>query len=129
MIESQEDKYNGLERRESPRIKGITAVYSPIGKENLKAVGFVNNIGANGIKITVTQKIESKSILSLKMNLPGSNTSIQFKGRVIWGKDVNINLCSKMGGYELGTEFIEISDNDRQKISQYVLDCLNKNQP
>ena len=82
MIKPQEDKYNGPERREYPRIKGITAVYFPIGKEDLKAVGFVKNVSAKGINLNVMQKIKNNTILSLKMNLPGTNIPIRFKGKV-----------------------------------------------
>ncbi len=128
-MEPQEDKYYGRERRDAPRIKGITAVYSPAEKDGLETVGFVKNISAKGIKLSVTKEIEKDTVLFLKMNLPGSSIPIQFKGKIVWSREADIDSRSKIMGHELGIKFIEISDNDSRKISRYVSNCFSENRP
>ena len=126
MIPPPEKRYSGPERREFPRVEGITAVYTVVGRQELEAVGFVVNLSAKGINLNVNRRIENNTILSLRMNLPGSSSPVQFKGKVVWGKQVDVDLVPKEMGYKLGIEFTEVSDKDRQKISEYVSSCLKK---
>ena len=119
---TSEDKYSGRERRRYPRVRAAFAEYSPIGAEEATSKGistFIKNVSAGGVCIVVSQEIEVNSILSLKIYLSQSESSIQAKGKVVWSK-----TSSFRGGvrayYDLGIEFVEIDENDRMRICKYI---------
>lgn len=126
MMNIHKQEYIGPERRGGKRTKGIAVIYSTDRQEDLKAVGFTENIGTKGIYLNVAKELNENSILFLKMNLPHSHTPIQFKGRVVWVKQINKRLRPERAGYELGIEFIEISEDDHNKVIKFVLDSLKE---
>ncbi len=121
-----ESKYTGAERRKYPRLNAFIT-YSIIEEENRGKTTNTKNIGAGGIAFFAKEKLAVDTILSLAITLPDAS-NFQTKGKVVWGDDIHVpgdpNICC-----ELGIEFIEINDADRQKISEYVFLRLDKDQP
>jgi Tfp pilus assembly protein PilZ len=79
----------------------------------------MKNISAAGICIVVDEDLEIGAILSLRVYLPDNDAPIYTKGRVIWKSEFKIGYGSKPS-YDIGVEFLEIDDEDKDKIFQYV---------
>ena len=68
-------------------------------------------------------KIEVNSLLSLSISLPDT-TDFQAKAQVVWYDSVQVSWDPEIR-YEGGIKFIEIDEENRQKISKYVFLRLN----
>lgn len=109
------------ERRLFPRLSAsvdiqynVVARVTPSGENSVS-----KNISAGGICLIVYEKIEPGSILDLKFSIPEDNRCIEAKGRVIWSEHFTVGTDAA-DKYDVGIEFTEVSQDDRQKISQYV---------
>lgn len=88
------------------------------------------NIGGGGICISVPRAYEPKTLLSLKISIPGwqgykkpfsmvldisSDSSLTAIGKVAW--------CKKPpddSGYEIGVKFLDIYEDDYRALTEYL---------
>ena len=122
MKENNSNNHFDIEKRKYPRLNtSVDINYNVTGKvprQQQKSV--TKNISAGGICLIVYEDIEVGAILNLKFNLGGTEDIIEAKGVVVWRSSFSI-LQDKRMRYDVGIEFIDIPENDRQKISEYVL--------
>ena len=94
-------------------------------KESLpSSASLSKNISAGGICLILDNKdaLNEGDFLNLEFKLPTSEC-ISAKGRVAWSEEIEI--VGRQGkSREAGIEFIDISDNVRQSISQFVFSAL-----
>ncbi|MCM8801188.1 MAG: PilZ domain-containing protein [Candidatus Omnitrophica bacterium] len=81
------------------------------------------DISGGGLCLRVFDQFEAGSILLFKFILPGLPRFIFTKGRIVWIKE--LSRLGKGKVFELGVEFIEIKEEDKKRIEEYVR--LNKN--
>ncbi|MBU0634514.1 MAG: PilZ domain-containing protein [Candidatus Omnitrophica bacterium] len=117
------DQFFKIERRKYPRVNAFIT-YSVVEKNSLEKSTNSKNISAGGIAFFSKEKLETNTILSLNISLP-DRSDFMAKGKVVWEDHVKVADDSNMY-YELGIKFIDINDDDRQKISKYVLHRLDK---
>lgn len=133
IMEEEQINYEGQDRRRDPRLDAVVVTYSYADKNDIGRMCVTKNISAGGICFTVDQKIDVNTELFLKIHLPQQKSSIiESKGRVVWSHSMAFGpdkIVYRNLGYDLGVEFIEMDDDDRQRISQYVLDHLKEIQP
>ncbi|MEW6074992.1 MAG: PilZ domain-containing protein [Candidatus Omnitrophota bacterium] len=122
-MENAENSYAGVERRRYPRLRAAVIEYSFAEKDSPQQSAFTRDVGAGGISIIVNEKIETGTILLLKIYLPSYNDPILTQGRVVWRNPSAFQL-PHADRFDLGIEFTEISEEDQQKISEYVLKPL-----
>jgi len=126
IMENSNKEKLSTEKRKFPRLRIDTNVeYSIVGKESLQNVNSTKNISAGGICIIVYENIEIAAVLSLKIYLPANNIPIHTKGRVAWKSEFKIGSDSK-SCYDVGIEFLDINEDDRRKIFQYVFKALQR---
>jgi len=124
MAEDREKTENNVnvERRRFPRLDtSVDIEYGIFKKESLqegKAV--TKNISAGGICLIVYEKIEIGTILDIRSNLKDINYIIKARGKIVWSSNFTV-MPGNIARYDLGIEFVEIKEDDRQKLSQYVL--------
>lgn len=77
------------------------------------------NISKGGICLIVYEEFKKDDLLDLKICFTGAKTPIKAVARVVWVSEFTIgdNIGKR---YDVGIEFIKISDSDREKIDQYV---------
>ena len=114
-----------VERRRFPRLNvSVDIEYSILKKESLHGnESITKNISAGGICLIVYEDVKVGSLLDLKINISEINYSINVKGKVIWSSSFSIG-SDQRDRYDLGIEFTDINETDRQKISQYVFKLL-----
>ena len=119
------EKKIDIERRKFPRLNTSTDVeYIVIGKTlagEKKTV--TKNISAGGICLIVYEKIETATVLDLRIYLRDINATIEARGQVKWSSYFTMAPDSRPR-YDIGIEFIEIKEPDRQQLSKYVLDLI-----
>jgi len=111
------------ERRKFSRLElSVDIKYSVIGKEPLlEKQGRSKNISPAGIYLIVDEQIELGDVLSLVIRLPEDDHPIQVKGVVRWKAFVWVtDTTDTRTRWDLGIEFIDINEDDRQKISKFV---------
>ena len=122
MDKEKSENNDNVEKRRFPRLNtSVDIEYGIFKKESLqegKAV--TKNISAGGICFVVCEKIEIDTILDIKFNLKDINYTIKARGKVVRSSCFTA-ISDNIARYDLGVEFIEIRDADRQKLSQYVL--------
>ena len=111
------------ERRKFPRLKFVVGVDYKIVKENhfTSTATQSKDIAAGGVCIVVLDKLEVGSSLSLKFSLPDSAKPISAIGRIAWLEEFSVGSSHNSKAYDAGVEFIDIEDEDKQKISQFVI--------
>ncbi|MFA6281979.1 MAG: PilZ domain-containing protein [Candidatus Omnitrophota bacterium] len=108
------------ERRHFPRL-GLNAdvKYSVVRINSSQDDISMKNISGAGICIVVYEDLGVGTVLSLQVYLPGNDAPVYTKGRVVWKSEFKISYGSKPS-YDVGIGFLDIDDEDRQKILQYV---------
>jgi len=115
-----------IERRKYPRLNvdvdveyAILTTLSPEDKDS-QSTTQTKNISAGGICIIVYEDLPVGSLLHLKIFLPDSFEAIEAKGKIVWKSEMfmSSDLRSR---YEVGVEFVEINEEDRDRIYKYVL--------
>jgi c-di-GMP-binding flagellar brake protein YcgR len=123
-MQDHEDDYGGPDRRKYPRLRAAVVEYSPVGEEDTKEMSFTKDVGAGGICIIVSENIEQDAVLSLKIYLPDSEDAIDAMGKVVWVRESEFLKAKARNKdkkhYDLGLEFVEIEEKDREKIYHYV---------
>jgi c-di-GMP-binding flagellar brake protein YcgR len=77
------------------------------------------NISKGGICLIVYEEFKKDDLLDLKICFSGVKAPIEAVARVVWVSEFIIG--DEIGKrYDLGIEFIKISDSNREKIDQYV---------
>jgi c-di-GMP-binding flagellar brake protein YcgR len=77
------------------------------------------NISKEGICLIVYEEFKKDDLLDLKIYFPNVKTPIDALARVAWVSEFSIG--DSIGKrYDVGIEFIKISESDKDKIDQYV---------
>ena len=80
------------------------------------------NIGGGGICIFSDQVLEPGTRLNVSMKLPDQPRVIAFIGEVIWSEPYEvIGQTQRQRAVEVGLQFVEIADQDRDAILQHVI--------
>ena len=118
---TQKDKYSGRERREYPRIKSAFVNYSSIGEATVKETSsLTENVSAKGICIFISKVIKLNTLLSLKIYLPDGKGAVKAKGKVVWIRESPFLRVAGSKHHDVGIEFVEIDENDRERINEYA---------
>ncbi|MCM8773943.1 MAG: PilZ domain-containing protein [Candidatus Omnitrophica bacterium] len=113
-------KYNGIERRRYPRLDVIASVNcSLVDREDTGELSISENISGGGICTIISEERVKANFLYLSILLPNCKERIYARGRIVWAKEIPVYFDTKLN-YEVGLEFVDISEEDRQKISRYV---------
>lgn len=111
--------HTGAERRRFPRLAVSLIVDYSVSKTASIARAQTRDISAGGICLVVYEDIKAGTVLELKIYLPDNASPIAAKGKVIWKTEFSFSSDSK-SRFDMGIEFSEIGESDRQKISLYI---------
>jgi c-di-GMP-binding flagellar brake protein YcgR len=114
---------SGQEKRRFPRLSLNTEVnYTVLSHEEAELFTTGSrNISSGGICIIAFEKLNTGDILDLKFSLPGLKKFVVGKGRVVWINDCNVEGSKTDNVYEVGIEFVNIKEQDKNKIQEFVI--------
>ncbi len=105
------------ERRRYPRLKYTNAIqYRDVFKPRPLLFGCVSrDLSAGGLRVTASRTLPKDARLVVLLSLPDSFRQVRAISRVIWQSQLPRGTA-----YEYGLQFIEITDEDRNAIADYV---------
>ncbi len=81
---------------------------------------FAKNIGQGGICLITYEEVKESDVLELKITLPDEKEAINILGKAVWVKKFSLGEVMGNERFDVGIEFIRISDIDRQKVDKYI---------
>ena len=111
-----------MERRKFPRIPLIVKVKYDVlkGSPRRTEEARSKNVSAEGICLTISEKIDIGALLRLKLFLQGEDDFITVSGEVVWVKEFSINDTADNKAYDCGIEFFDFYSQDQERISRYL---------
>jgi hypothetical protein len=115
--------FEGAERRRAVRISPpLTLRFIVYSRSKTKEfVASVKDISSEGAKIELTEKLPKGSMIEAQIysqELP----SIELIGTVV--REVDFDRDGKIT-YEVGIQFLEMSDDSKQKLRDYIIRCIS----
>jgi len=77
------------------------------------------NISAGGICLVVNEKLKKGDKLNIDMELP-SRKIINARGKIVWINEYEIMGRELQRVYDMGIEFTEIRNEERDEINKFV---------
>lgn len=119
--------WDGLDNRKFPRVKTKCETVIKT-KDKEKSVSTVTqNIGAGGICIIFEEPLKKADIVDIKLDLGDNLPEIECKGKVVWVIKSKI-LYKNSTKYDVGIEFIDISEEDRLRVKEMVEEKAKENE-
>ncbi len=116
--------WEGMDKRKFPRANYRCTLH--IKSKEDKASGTIathtENIGLGGTCVTLKDKIELFKRVDLEVSLEDGTPPIKCEGSIMWA--VKRTEHSKAVSYDIGIEFIDLKDADRERISAIVKKLL-----
>jgi len=78
------------------------------------------DIGGGGVCLIVYEKLPIGKELDLEIELPTGKT-ISSKAKVAWIQEFEIIGAKQRKGYEIGAQFLDISDEDKAAIDKFMI--------
>ena len=114
-MEKDSRRKQELERRKSKRINILhlsLPVEIKINNSQQVIPGILLDISLNNVGLLTFREVKPDTILNLSLSLHNIKTGL-IKAKVIWVKEMQKT-------YRLGIKFIEISDEDKKQISEFI---------
>lgn len=119
--------WQGIDQRKFPRVnyRCLIKVSRGSDDEDQRIMEtHTENIGVGGICVVVDEKFELFETVSIELVLNGEKEPIECGGTVCWVVTRHPAKSSEELKYDVGIEFKDISENDRERISKLVDDIL-----
>ncbi len=111
-----------VEKRKFPRLNLVVKVKYQVLKGYRGDKGAQSKyISVGGIRLTVPEKVDVDDLLRLTLSLASEDSPITVIGKVIWVEVFSVDINSDYKAYDCGIEFVDISPQDQEHISRYLL--------
>jgi len=84
--------------------------------------GIIINLSAGGLRISCYEDYSKETILHIRFSI--EKDEYQFRGKIVYKNIIPLNNRSI---YQYGIKFMDISENQRDKIIQYLFVLMRKN--
>lgn len=126
-IEKMENKNDKTNRRRANRVYASFVEYCRVEDEHSKkAQAFTENISTSGICILLNEEIKTGSFLFITIYLLDGSHTIETKGKVMWMRPSTFLNVKDSKHYDVGINFVEITDEDRDRLSRYSTRYANE---
>jgi len=116
---------NREERRKFPRFNLLVDV-SFKKKASFKKEKFsvTKNISGVGVCLISYEELKEGDDLELKVFMPESKKPMKVMGRVAWVRQFIIGDPQEGMRYDVGVEFLDISEEEKEKINQHLFSLV-----
>ena len=109
------------ERRKFARLNILVDVsYTKHATNEKRKLSLTRNISRGGVCFVGYEKVQDNDTIDLNVYLPGSAEPVKAIGKVVWVREFTIGENFQNKRYDVGVEFVEISDQNSGKIDQYM---------
>jgi len=118
--------WDGINRRKFPRVKFKCFIFINKKGSSKSISTNTENIGAGGICVIIKDDLGLFQGVELEINIEDNHSPIKCSGTVVWV--VKKRATGKSGEYlyDTGIEFVDIDEQQRERIIKVVDDVLEK---
>jgi len=119
--------WEGLNRRKFPRVKYpclIVLQRSTEGKDTI--LTHTENIGIGGVCVIIKDNLKMFTLVDVELDLLDLEDHVKCSGKVVWCVRRKSTEASKPLYYDIGVEFTDVSDENRQRIDVIVGRLVNQ---
>lgn len=126
----ERNKSSSSERRKYPRLKDNVFIFGNLTSSSTEEFKVITrDISAGGLMFELERDIPKESELELEIYQPGNRDktiffSIHSLARVAWIKRLEGNLEQGENKYRMGIEFLEIKQEDRQRVAKFISESI-----
>jgi c-di-GMP-binding flagellar brake protein YcgR len=115
--------WSGLERRRFVRANFPCKIIVYAPQEHVIST-HTENIGVGGVRVIIGENLKIHSVVGVEIFL--TEEPIVCKGKVVWVVEKKIKSTEVLPLYDMGLEFMEIKEEDRLVIRNFVDSVLSK---
>jgi len=121
--------WSGIDKRRFPRARYECKIHIR-RKDSLKTITTATeNIGGGGICVVLDEDLGLFHGVDLEITLDDGNSPVSCAGTVVWVVKKRRSQMDPVSLFDTGIEFVDISDNDVQRIINIVEAILQKEKP
>ena len=114
-------KWDGLDRRRFPRIKYPCLVVIRSSKETKDVLlTHTENVGIGGVCVILKRNVKMFTPVDIELDLLDLDKHIKCAGKVVWNVQRRSSTDKKPLYYDVGVEFQDISDKERERLEDTV---------
>jgi len=106
---------NPADRRREYRLNKVLGAVLGTGEESFRARIFVINISRSGLKATHQTRVPDAGQQALQLFLSAKEQPLMVQVKVAWQKELAVS-----GMFEIGFEFVEMSDDDAERLEGFI---------
>ena len=96
------------------------ATYTIKGKDASPDMVTLEDVSIEGIRVISNRALQNSDILQLTLRIPGVEGAIEALGRVIWQRQVTMDLL------DTGIDFTEIDGQNKKKLLDFIEDSTGR---
>ncbi|MFQ5953124.1 MAG: PilZ domain-containing protein [Candidatus Omnitrophota bacterium] len=116
--------WDGIDQRRFPRVNYKCLIRISEGGREEVIDTFTENIGAGGICVVLEKGFDLFEKVGLEVSLGGSDEPIHCDGSIVWVVKRHPAKKTEKLKFDTGIEFINIQENDRERVSRLVDDII-----
>ena len=119
--------WDGLDRRKFPRVNYpcLIVLHDEKGKKKV-LLSHTENIGLGGFALTIKSNVKIFSKIEIELDLLDMEDHLRCHGKVVWSVRRKETSQKKPAFYDVGVEFVDLSDKDRKRLERIVQAMMNK---
>jgi len=110
--------WDGLNRRKFPRVSYPCLIKLANSEETL--LTHTENLGIGGVCIVIKHNLKPFTEVNVEVDMLDTGDHIQCPGRVVWNVRRKAIEEDKPNFYDIGIEFVDLSEEDRERIDLVV---------
>ena len=117
--------WEGINKRKFPRVNYKCLIRISKDRQEEEVIDtYTENIGAGGICVTLERGYDLFEKVSLEVHLGEDAEPVRCSGAIVWAiKSHPVHKWEK-ARFDTGIEFVDIKDDDRERISRLVDDIM-----
>lgn len=113
--------WDGLNRRRFPRVNYPCQVVVRNEKDEKDMIlAHTENLGIGGVCVILKRGLEMYASVEVELDLLDFEEHIKCQGKVVWAVRRKSSEDNKPLFYDIGIEFVDISDADRERVEVTV---------
>ena len=124
------EKWQGLNRREFPRIKYpcLIIIHNESNSDkNDMILTHTDNVGVGGVCVALKQAVKMFSFVKIELDLLDLGNHICCKGKVVWNVEKKSSNKKKPRVFDIGIEFADIMKEDQLRLQEIIVRLAKNN--
>lgn len=113
--------WDGLNRRKFPRVNfPCQIIIRQPGESDSVILTHTENVGHGGVGVIFKKNLKMFSLIEMELDLLDLDHNICCQGKVMWAVRRKNDESHKPLFYDIGVEFVDITERDRQRVEKVV---------